>query len=128
MDNRNNLPLGVGLTSVFTVLLVLTLSIFAVLTLSTARADLALSQINADTVSAYYAADRLAAEHYNTFAAGTAAEFETSIPIRAGQSLHIRLGRDTEGLPLILAWETVPLEPEGEISSDWNLWDGEPLS
>lgn len=42
------------MVTVFTVLLVLTLSVFSALTLTSARADLALSRTNARTVSAYY--------------------------------------------------------------------------
>ena len=57
-------PLGVGVITVITVLLALTLSIFAALTLTSARADLALSRINAETVKAYYAADAAAARRY----------------------------------------------------------------
>ena len=57
-------PVGVGVITVITVLLVLSLSIFSALTLSTARADLALSRRNADTVTAYYAADAQAAALY----------------------------------------------------------------
>ena len=49
------------MVTVFTVLLVLTLSVFSALTLTSARADLALSRTNARTVSAYYAADAEAA-------------------------------------------------------------------
>ena len=62
MDNRHSSPFGVGIITIITVLLVLTLSIFAALTFSTARADLALSEINAQTVQNYYAADALAVE------------------------------------------------------------------
>lgn len=47
--------MGIGVASVITVLLVLTLSVFSALTLSAARADLALSRRNADTVTQYYA-------------------------------------------------------------------------
>lgn len=56
MDKQTS-PIGVGVISILTVLLVLCLAVFAALTLSSARADLALSRRNADTVQAYYAAD-----------------------------------------------------------------------
>ena len=62
-------PLGVGVISIVTVLLVLCLTIFSALTLTTAKADLNLSRINADTVSAWYAADAEAARQYAAFAA-----------------------------------------------------------
>ena len=49
MDKQTS-PIGVGVISILTVLLVLCLAVFAALTLSSARADLALSRRNADTV------------------------------------------------------------------------------
>ena len=61
-------PIGIGVVSIMTVLLVLTLSVFSALTLTSARADLSLSQTNADTVSAYYAADAQAAAKINEIA------------------------------------------------------------
>ena len=54
-DDRGS-PVGVGVLTVLTVLLVLTLAVFSALTYTSARADWALSRINADTVTAYYAA------------------------------------------------------------------------
>ena len=60
MSDKSESPAGVGILSLFTVLLVLTLAVFTALTLSTARADLALSETGAATVSAWYAADDLA--------------------------------------------------------------------
>ena len=59
-DDRGS-PVGVGVLTVLTVLLVLTLAVFSALTYTSARADWALSRINADTVTAYYAADAEAA-------------------------------------------------------------------
>ena len=86
-------PIGIGVVSIMTVLLVLTLSVFSALTLTSARADLSLSRTNADTVSAYYAADAQAAALYAQFAAGTDAELETDIPMTDTQSLHLHLVR-----------------------------------
>lgn len=118
--------LGVGVITVITVLLVLLLSIFAALTFSTARADLALSKVNADTVTAYYSADARAAEHYGAFARGNDETREESIPISSRQFLHIRLGRSADGTPVIFAWETVPVEvEESELSGGMDLWSGE---
>lgn len=116
-------PFGVGIITIITVLLVLTLSIFAALTLSSARADLALSRINAGTVRAYYEADAQAARLYAGFAAGSAQTLEESIPIDGQQSLHLSLRREADGSVTILAWETVtrPIEEE-EVTTDRNLW------
>ena len=51
---KHGAPVGVGVITVITILLVLTLSVFSALTLASARADLALSQRNAETVKIYY--------------------------------------------------------------------------
>lgn len=123
-------PFGVGIITIITVLLVLTLSIFAALTLSSARADLALSQINADTVSAFYEADAQAARLYADFAAGTESALEKYIPIDENQSLYLVLSRAASGGQAgevsIDHWEVVPVQPdEDDIQNQWNLWDGE---
>lgn len=116
-------PFGVGIITIITVLLVLTLSIFAALTLSSARADLALSRINAETVSAYYEADAQAARLYADFAAGGDGALDQSIPIDEQQSLHLSLRREADGSVTILAWETVTASMEEEdITTDRNLW------
>lgn len=55
MSKRAAPPVGIGVITVITILLVLTLSVFSALTLASARADLALSTRNAETVTSYYA-------------------------------------------------------------------------
>jgi hypothetical protein len=58
MNEKKQSPLfGVGGVTLLTVLLVLALTMFAVLTLSSAQADLRLSEKNAHSVRGYYAAD-----------------------------------------------------------------------
>lgn len=128
-EQKTASPIGIGLITIITVLLVLTLSIFSALTLSTARADLALSQINADTVTAYYAADSEAADLYAAFAAGTEPELEREIPVQDSQHLHLHLVREADGSITVLAWEVVPAEPEeSEIDAAPDLWDGGDMS
>ena len=105
------------MVTVFTVLLVLTLSVFSALTLTSARADLALSRTNARTVSAYYAADAEAAALFEEFAAGTEVELVADVPMTERQSLHIHLVREGDGVR-ILAWQTVPLEDGTDLGGD----------
>lgn len=129
-ENSAPSPFGVGIITIITVLLVLTLSIFAALTLTSAKADLALSRINADTVSACYEADAQAARLYVDFAAGSEARLEQYIPIDESQSLYLNLRRVTSGEQAgsvaIDHWEVVTAVPdEDEIQNQWNLWDGE---
>ena len=116
-------PIGIGVVSIMTVLLVLTLSVFSALTLTSARADLSLSRTNADTVSAYYAADAQAAALYAQFAAGTDAELETDIPMTDTQSLHLHLVLGEDGVE-ILAWQTVPVEDGGGDGDHLPVFDG----
>lgn len=115
-------PVGVGVISVITVLLVLTLSLFAALSVATAQADLALSRKNADTVTAYYQADARAAELYAAFAAGEEPSLEVLLPITDQQSLLLRLVRTEEGDVEILAWQTrtQELPPEDSLP----VWTG----
>jgi hypothetical protein len=61
-DNKNmHSTSGIGVVTLFVVLLILCLTVFAVLTFASANADLRLSQKNAEMVEAYYAADNTAA-------------------------------------------------------------------
>lgn len=59
-EKRQNPLFGVGGMTLLTVLLVLVLTMFAVLTVSSAQADMRLSEKNARAVSDYYAADHAA--------------------------------------------------------------------
>lgn len=124
MTDKNTSPIGVGVLTVLTVLLVLTLAVFSVLTFTSARADLALSNINAETVSAYYAADAQAAALAAGFQAGSAPELEATLPMTEAQSLYIHLIRDPDGAVRALAWKTVPAREEVEIESGLSVFDG----
>lgn len=118
MENRKPLPspIGVGVITLITVLLVLCLTIFSILTYSSAKADLQLSQVNADAVSAYYAADSQAAELYAEFAAGTDAELDTTLSVSDTQNLHLHLVRNADGTVSILAWNTSAVSDSTEIT------------
>ena len=108
-DDRGS-PVGVGVLTVLTVLLVLTLAVFSALTYTSARADWALSRINADTVTAYYTADAEAARLLSGFSAGSAEELEATLPMTEAQSLRIHLARRADGTVAVLAWQTVPAQ------------------
>lgn len=125
MSKRTPPPVGTGVVTIITVLLVLTLSVFSALTLTSARADLALSQTNADTVTAYYKADAEATALYDEFAhRSTDTELDTTIEMTATQSLRLHLTRE-EGAVKILAWQTVPTEDGMELGEDTlPVWDG----
>ncbi len=110
--------------SVLTVLLALCLTLFSTLTLAAARSDLALSEKNAGTVTAYYQADRAAAQAYEAFCAGTQAELETELPVLEGQVLYLHLVRDADGAVRVLAWQTVAQENEETFDDHLPVWDG----
>lgn len=112
MKNKPESPVGVGAISILTILLVLSLAVFSALTFSTARADLALSRINADTVSAYYAADAQAVRLMEAFQAGSQPELEETIPVNDMQNLYIHLVRGQENQIRVEAWRTEPVPPQ----------------
>lgn len=116
MNLRTNHPslIGVGVISVLTVLLVLCLSLFAALTLTSAKADLSLSQRNAQQVTAYYDADAQAVALYEEFLSSDEPELETTIAITEHQSLYLWLQQEADGSVVIRAWRTVPTETESD--------------
>ena len=57
-ENKSGPLFGIGGVTLLTVLLILCLTLFSVLALSSAQADLRLSEKNARNVSAYYAAEK----------------------------------------------------------------------
>ncbi|MEG2119435.1 MAG: hypothetical protein RRY53_03690, partial [Pseudoflavonifractor sp.] len=79
---------------------------------------------NADTVTAYYAADGLAARLYADFSAGTDAELDTAIRMTDTQSLHLHLVREN-GAVKILAWQTLPAGSESDGAENTRpVWGG----
>lgn len=112
MSEKGNSPVGVGALTVLTVLLVLVLAVFSALTYVTARADLALSRINAATVTAWYDADAQAAALLEEFEAGSEETLEVTLPMTERQSLYVRFQRAADGTVTVLDWRTVLTETE----------------
>lgn len=126
-----------GMVSLVTIFVVLCLTVFAVLTLSTAVRENALSQAAAEGAAAYYEADRRAVEiaaaldgrpaeadgvaiTYEETEAGTLASF--SVPMGEQQSLEVQILL-TGGGPEVLCWKS---EYSGSWTADADLpvWDG----
>lgn len=125
MNKQNHSPMGAGVLTILTILLVLMLAIFSALTFASARADLSLSQINADTVTAYYEADAKAALLAHEFALGTEEVLEADIPFTELQNLHIKLKRTGTGGFEILAWNVISSEAATRIEAPaMDVWDG----
>ena len=112
MSEKGNSPVGVGVLTVLTVLLALVLAVFSALTYATAKADLSLSRINADTVTAWYDADAQAAALLEEFEAGSEETLEATLPMTERQSLYVRFQRAADGTVTVLDWRTVLTETE----------------
>lgn len=113
MKEKSASPAGIGVLTVLTILLVLTLAVFSVLTYSSAHADLSLSRVNADTVRAFYEADAAAEVLAAEFAAdSTSTSFTATLPVTPLQALYIALQRQPDGSIEVLAWHTIPVEQE----------------
>lgn len=124
MNKKGSSPVGVGIITIFMILIVLCLATFAALTLSSARADLRLSRINADSVSAYYAADAQAARLYADFKTGSEDELEKIISISDTQSLYLHLARGADGKVTVRAWQVIAANDGLAPDETLNVWDG----
>lgn len=118
-------PFGSGIIVIVTILLVLVLSVFSALTVSTARADLALAQRGAHALQAYYAADGAAREELARFRAGDAPQFEQLFPINDMQGLYVHLERGPGENIAILNWQTVLIDDFANFTErTLPVWDG----
>lgn len=127
-ENQNQTSLiGIGIPTILTILLVVILTIFSVLTFSAAQADWQFSQKNAQTVSAYYEADAKAEQLSAAFAAGSAPSFTATIPITENQSLYIRLERTIGQNYRRIAWRIIT-KPAAVSEQTLPVWTGETVS
>lgn len=136
-------PPALGGSSLLTVFAVLCLTVFALLSLSTVRADLRLAQHSRQAVQDYYAADARAQEVLarlrtgETLPEGVSVETVSvdypdhgeeihsyAIPISDTQELQVEVRIDTPDDYEVLRWQVVNT---GEWSFDGGLeiWDGD---
>lgn len=119
-------PIGIGVITILTILLVLTLAMFTALTFSSAQADFSLSKVNAETVCAYYTADAKAEKIAADFAAGNTPSLSVRIPISTYQSLSIHLERISENTYRRLEWKIVSTtESSSTVDEPLPVWDGQ---
>ena len=132
MDRKHVGSSTVGGSSLLVIFAVLALTVFALLSLSTARAGERLSTTSADAVSAYYQADCRAEEILARLRSGempdgvTVADgiYSYTCSISDTQALEVSVQLEN-GFYTILRWQSVS-------TTDWqpddtlNLWDGEP--
>lgn len=143
MDERKKesfSPPAIGGSSLLTVFAVLALTVFALLSLSTVRADVRLADAAAEAVTDYYAADCKAQEILARLRSGeTSVEvtghtydswhnplwtrYTYEIPISDTQELQVEVlvnGADYE----VVSWRAAPSQ-EWVGGDNFTIWDGE---
>lgn len=127
--NRFSAP-AVGGSSLLVIFAVLTLCVFAFLSLSTAQAERRLSDAGLQAVTAYYEADTQAEEIFARLRGGelppevikTENNYTYSCPISENQQLIVELRFDG-GNWEILRWQAVAEVPEAS-GETMPVWDG----
>lgn len=128
--SRSLSPPAVGGSSLLVIFSVLCLTVFALLSISTVQADRRLALASAETVKAYYRADREAEEIFARLRAGeTVPGVETdgsvcrySVPVSDSQTLFVTLIRNDTGWQ-VQRWQGAA---EDLQSSDrLPVWDGQ---
>lgn len=138
MDEKRFAAPAVGGSSLLAIFAVLCLTVFALLGLSTVRADGRLSDASAEAVSAYYAADCQAEAILARLRAGELPEgVEESItpegrtcvytcPISDTQTLVVEVRLEGANYD-ILRWQAVSTA-DWEPDETLDLWDGDPVT
>lgn len=127
-DRTDSVP-AIGGTSLLVIFGVLCLTVFSLLTLTTAQAQKRLSDSAAQTCAAYYEADRQAGEVFALLRSGQMPPqvqkdgnlFRYSIPISSRQSLQVQLIQK-DGWH-VLCWQSAAAATPIQNQS-LSLWDG----
>lgn len=134
MAGRKSAPINIGSSSIMMLFAVLCLTVFAVLSLVSARSQASLARKSADAVTAYYAADTRATEIYETLRAGTVpvgvtvhelpdgTYYSYDVPIDENQALSVLICQAGESFE-ILSWK-VYTAGEWNVDEEINVWDG----
>ena len=135
MDNRRGgLPPAVGGVSLLTAFAVLCLTVFALLSLATVRADGRLADSAVQGVADYYAADCRAQEVLARLRAGERPEeaardgdvYSYACPISDTRELSVEVLVRGDGSYQVLRWQAVPTAL-WEADDSLELWDGTPF-
>lgn len=127
---KSDTPAAVGGSSLLVIFAVLSLTIFALLSLSTVQADGRLTAISAEAIRSFYNADTEAEEILADLRRGIVADgvtvegdlYRYSCPVSETQVLYVTVQLTKDGYD-ILQWQT-------ESSANWeaddrlNVWDG----
>lgn len=128
---RDSVPVT-GISSLLTVFAVLCITVFAVLSISTARSDQLLSDRMASAAAEYYAADCAAEEILAKLRQGEVPEgvsvqnrdYSYTCVISESRELKVKVRIEPDGSYRIMQWQMVS-------SAEWNaddslqVWDGE---
>lgn len=132
---RFSVPATGGI-SLLTVFAVLCLTVFALLSLSTVRADGRLAQASAQAVEDYYAADRQAQAVLAKLRGGVTPAGISEVDVTVNERVYSYVCPISEALELqvevrlegaeytILRWQAAPIG-EWEFDDSLELWDGE---
>jgi len=135
-EKSNFSPPAVGGSALLVVFAVLCLTVFALLSLTTVRADKRLGDALARTVQEYYAADCAAQEILARLRSGEEPEgvstywgdgvlyADYACPISDTQELQVQVQLDGDMDYVILRWQAAPTE-SWEFDDSLNLWDGD---
>ena len=130
MKKQNSFSLtSVGGSSLLVIFAVLCLTVFALLSLSSVKAERRLADAAAQSVTDYYRADLQAEEIFARLQNGESLEgieeidglWEFAIPISQRQVLSVALQREGEDWT-VLRWQSVTTE--GELEQSLNVWQG----
>ena len=129
-------PAAVGGSSLLVIFAVLCLTVFALLTLSTAAADSRLSRDAADAVEAYYQADSQAEALWARLRDGEQPEkvseiteetgstvYKYTVPISQEQELQVCL-QLKDGIWTVMQWQAVSTA-DWQADEDLTVWGGE---
>ena len=120
-----------GAASLLVIFTVLCMTIFSLLSLSSALADRRLSDAAAKSVQAYYAADAQAEELFARLRAGEmppqvqadGTSYAYTCPVSEKQQLQVRLLHENNTWT-VLQWQLTVTENESQ-DADLPVWDGE---
>ena len=134
-------PPALGGSSLLVAFAVLALTVFALLSLSTVRADVRLGDAAAAAVKGYYEADVQAQELLARLRNGetpvevtahgedswhdpSMIRYTYAVPISDTQELQVELSHSPDGTWTVLRWQSVPTG-DWEYDDSLGLWDGD---
>ncbi len=131
MRKQHSMPV-VGGSSLLVIFAVLTLTIFALLSISTAQAGTRLSRQSTQAVYAYYEADAKAEAIFSQLRSGTIpdgvcinGEIYTYVcPISDTQELQVTIRRNNDNSFSVLQWQSVSTA-KWQADENIDVWNGE---